>query len=201
MQIAILADDESWKELGIEESESITRVKNNSCYTDDGISGFIQLTAFNEKGNIPEAGTKPYFINDVLLSSTYFGNSSIIPFNGWKGFIAKAHWEMAGTLTIEANQMLLHINKKPLLVPAICGFISPRVISMIINEAWFALEEKVSSKEDIDIAMKLGTNYPYGPFEWGNLIGLTHIYTLLKKLEQINPLYKPSPLLTKQVLF
>ena len=49
--------------------------------------------------------------------------------------------------------------------PDIPGFISARVVSMIINEAYFALEEEVSSKEEIDTAMKLGTNYPYGPFD------------------------------------
>ena len=47
-----------------------------------------------------------------------------------------------------------------------CGFIFPRTIVQIINEACFALEEKVASKEDIDRAMKFGVNYPKGPFEW-----------------------------------
>ncbi len=46
------------------------------------------------------------------------------------------------------------------------GFIFPRTISQIINEAYFALEEKVASKEDINRAMKFGVNYPKGPFEW-----------------------------------
>ena len=66
---------------------------------------------------------------------------------------------------------------------------------MIINEAWFAFEEGVSSKEEIDIAMKLGTNYPLGPFEWGALIGEKNIYALLKKLSAGNKRYLPAPLL------
>ena len=49
---------------------------------------------------------------------------------------------------------------------ASCGFIFPRTIVQIINEAYFALEEGVASKEDIDRAMKFGVNYPKGPFEW-----------------------------------
>ena len=49
-----------------------------------------------------------------------------------------------------------------------CGFVFPRTIVQIINEACFALEEKVASKEDIDRAMKFGVNYPKGPFEWLN---------------------------------
>jgi len=47
-----------------------------------------------------------------------------------------------------------------------CGFIFPRTIVQIINEAYFALEEKVASKEDINRAMKFGVNYPLGPFDW-----------------------------------
>jgi Fe2+ transport system protein FeoA len=47
-----------------------------------------------------------------------------------------------------------------------CGFIFPRTIVQIINEAYFALEEGVATKEDIDRAMKFGVNYPKGPFEW-----------------------------------
>lgn len=46
------------------------------------------------------------------------------------------------------------------------GFIFPRTIVQIINEAYFALEEEVASKEDINRAMKFGVNYPKGPFEW-----------------------------------
>jgi hypothetical protein len=47
-----------------------------------------------------------------------------------------------------------------------CGFIFPRTIVQIINEAHFALEEQVASRKDIDRAMKFGVNYPKGPFEW-----------------------------------
>lgn len=45
------------------------------------------------------------------------------------------------------------------------GFTVPRTLAMIINEAYFALEENVASASDIDRAMKFGVNYPKGPFE------------------------------------
>jgi 3-hydroxybutyryl-CoA dehydrogenase len=48
------------------------------------------------------------------------------------------------------------------------GFIFPRTIALIINEAYFALEEGIASKEDINRAMKFGVNYPKGPFEWAH---------------------------------
>lgn len=64
-----------------------------------------------------------------------------------------------------------------------CGFIFPRTIAQIINEAYFALEENVASKEDINRAMKFGVNYPKGPFEWSNGKEL-YIKTLLNELLQ-----------------
>jgi 3-hydroxybutyryl-CoA dehydrogenase len=62
------------------------------------------------------------------------------------------------------------------------GMISPRVICMIINEAYFTLQEGTANKEDIDKGMKLGTAYPFGPFEWCEKIGIKNVYEVLKSL-------------------
>ena len=62
----------------------------------------------------------------------------------------------------------------------------------------FALQDKVSTKSEIDIAMKMGTNYPYGPFEWSEKIGLKNIASLLKKLTTGNKRYIPSLLLLQE---
>jgi 3-hydroxybutyryl-CoA dehydrogenase len=59
------------------------------------------------------------------------------------------------------------------------GMVTPRIISMIINEAYFTLQEGTASREDIDKGMKLGTAYPYGPFEWCDKIGIVHVYEVL----------------------
>jgi len=75
------------------------------------------------------------------------------------------------------------------------GLISARIIAMIINEAYFANAENVSTEKEIDTAMKLGTNYPYGPFEWADKIGVKNIYVLLEKLSINDPRYHPSALL------
>jgi 3-hydroxybutyryl-CoA dehydrogenase len=74
------------------------------------------------------------------------------------------------------------------------------VIASIINEAFFALQENVSTREDIDTAMKLGTNYPYGPFEWAERIGLMRIYGLLDALCRQHGRYLPAPLLKQTAL-
>ena len=65
------------------------------------------------------------------------------------------------------------------------GFHYPRAISMIINEAYFALEENLASPKDIDLAMKFGVNYPLGPIEWGDKIGLKYVVDLLNELYEI----------------
>jgi hypothetical protein len=67
---------------------------------------------------------------------------------------------------------------------ALC-FHYPRTIAMIINEAYFALGEKLASAENIDLAMKNGVNYPLGPIEWGEKIGLHNIAQLLEELSTI----------------
>jgi 3-hydroxybutyryl-CoA dehydrogenase len=60
------------------------------------------------------------------------------------------------------------------------GMVTPRVIC--INEAYFTVQEKTASREDIDVAMKLGTNYPFGPFEWCQRIGIKNVYELLEAM-------------------
>ena len=60
------------------------------------------------------------------------------------------------------------------------GLVTPRIICMIINEAYYTVEEGTATREDIDLAMKLGTNYPYGPFEWCKRIGPRQVCGLLE---------------------
>jgi 3-hydroxybutyryl-CoA dehydrogenase len=69
-------------------------------------------------------------------------------------------------------------------LPDVPGFISARVISKIINEAWISVDEGVSTPGEIDIAMRLGTNYPFGPLEWAEKIGVGKVRSLLERLEQ-----------------
>ena len=69
--------------------------------------------------------------------------------------------------------------------------------STIINEAYFTWEEKVSTKDEIDTAMKLGTNYPLGPFEWSERIGPGQVARLLWSLSKTGPEYTPSAALMR----
>jgi 3-hydroxybutyryl-CoA dehydrogenase len=120
--------------------------------------------------------------------------------NGWPGFLQQQCWEIAGELTDEIRAVAAVLEKTIIAVSPEPGFIAPRIIAAIINEAFFALEDGVSTKENIDIAMKLGTNYPYGPFEWAELIGKDNICRLLQQLAHTDKRYSPAQLLVKESL-
>lgn len=77
------------------------------------------------------------------------------------------------------------------------GMVTPRVISMIINEACYTLQEGTASVKDIDLGMKLGTNFPMGPFEWANKLGLENVVQILSALHEDTKeeRYKICPLL------
>lgn len=126
--------------------------------------------------------------------------AGFVRLNAWPGFTHPEILELAfekDELPEPVNHFATACGKTCLKVPDTIGMIRPRILAMIINEAWMALEEKISTRKEIDIAMKMGTNYPLGPFEWTDLIGEKQILTLLKQLEKQNPSYKPSSLLER----
>jgi 3-hydroxybutyryl-CoA dehydrogenase len=137
-----------------------------------------------------EFSTIPVFINCVA-NTLFETNKYFIRFNGWNSFLQRPLLEVAVThdshsaykTVLDALQIAYTIT------PDIAGFVTARVVSMIINEAYLALGEEISTKAEIDIAMKLGTNYPYGPFEWASIIGIDQVYELLHTLGIDNPRY------------
>lgn len=142
---------------------------------------------------------KPVFINAVsntLKESNHQEN--VVRINGWNGFIQRNSWEVAGNLSQQHIDILSAINKAYTITPDEPGFIAPRILSMIINEAYFAKEQNVSTASEIDIAMKLGTNYPKGPFEWKAEIGISNILSLLENLSKSDKRYQPSRLLMNE---
>jgi 3-hydroxybutyryl-CoA dehydrogenase len=123
--------------------------------------------------------------------------------NGWNTFLKRPVMEAAAgneLLKEKAALIFAGFGKRMEWVPDIPGMVTARVVASVINEAYFALEQEVSSKEEIDIAMKMGTNYPYGPFEWSKKIGLKNIYLLLCRLAEEQNRYEPAASLTKEAL-
>jgi len=77
------------------------------------------------------------------------------------------------------------------------GAIVARVLAAIVNEAASAVAEGVATPDAIDTAMRLGTNYPSGPLEWGERIGLAPVVGTLDTLHESVPdgRYRVTPLL------
>jgi 3-hydroxybutyryl-CoA dehydrogenase len=120
--------------------------------------------------------------------------------NAWPGFLQRKLVEASASSKEgqeKTEKVFAALNRKVEWLADVPGFITARVVSMIINEAFFAIGEKLSSKEDIDKAMKLGTNYPYGPFEWAEMIGRKKVYKLLSVLYKSEERYMPSELLSE----
>lgn len=103
---------------------------------------------------------------------------------------------------LKANGLFAALAWTPKFVESRVGMVTPRIVCMIINEAFFTVQEGTASKTDIDLGMKLGTAYPKGPFEWCNDIGVVHVYEVLHALyeDTRDERYKICPLLKSEYL-
>ena len=81
------------------------------------------------------------------------------------------------------------------------GFLVNRILMPYINEACQALYEGIGTPEDIDVAMKLGTNVPMGPLTLADFVGLDTCLAITEVLYEGlgDDKYAPSPLLRKYV--
>jgi 3-hydroxybutyryl-CoA dehydrogenase len=79
------------------------------------------------------------------------------------------------------------------------AMVLPRIICMLVNEAAFAVGEGAADQATIDLAMKLGTNYPKGPFEWGVNLGYDKVVNVLDHMrgEYGEERYRAAPLLRR----
>jgi len=81
------------------------------------------------------------------------------------------------------------------------GFIVNRILIPMLNEACFAFQENLASAEDIDTAMKLGTNVPMGPLALADFVGLDTCLAIAEVLHRGlgDDKYRPAPILRQYV--
>jgi 3-hydroxybutyryl-CoA dehydrogenase len=96
-------------------------------------------------------------------------------------------------------ELCKRFGKEPVVCEDAPGFIS-RVVALYIIESIKLYESGLASKEDIDKTVKLGFNFPMGPFELLDLVGLdTFLYTCQGLREAYGDIYRPPNLLVKLV--
>ncbi|QQE79257.1 3-hydroxyacyl-CoA dehydrogenase NAD-binding domain-containing protein [Alicyclobacillus sp. SO9] len=102
-------------------------------------------------------------------------------------------YNLARTVAQEMGKETVEVNEFP-------GFITSRINCLVGNEAMVMLQEGVASAKDIDKALRLGLNYPMGPLELVDLVGLDVRLRNMQYLhEKLGEKFKPAPLLEKYV--
>lgn len=170
-----------WEDENPEDLEAVASVEG------------LNLIVNSVKSNLKEIAL---FLPDI--------SANVYGFCGIGGFIDRDKWDLTvlNKNVDDISNLLTKYNIEAVQIRDRCGMVTPRVIAMIINEAYYTVMEGTASKEDIDVAMKLGTNYPGGPFEWLSKAGIQEIYELLEAIYQDtkDERYKICPLLKEEYL-
>jgi 3-hydroxybutyryl-CoA dehydrogenase len=103
--------------------------------------------------------------------------------------------DAAHALLAADGQPVVVINDSP-------GFVAQRVVAMIVNIGCGVAQRAIATPADIDRATKLGLGYPYGPMEWGDLLGPGRVLFIMERLHAFygEPRYRPSPWLKRRAM-
>jgi 3-hydroxybutyryl-CoA dehydrogenase len=159
------------------------------------------------------AVTAPILSSSITITATeqsswLSGKHRLVGIAALPTLIQKPLVEVAPTIyspkeTLEITKLFFQsIGKEIEIVQDRIGMVLPRMICRIINEATFAITEDIATPQDIDIALKLGVNFPVGPFEWAEQIGFKQIYAVLTALhaDLQEERYRISPLLRQMAM-
>ncbi|MDA8886049.1 3-hydroxyacyl-CoA dehydrogenase family protein [Bacteroidia bacterium] len=159
----------------------------------------------NLKGKVIIVGSVKIQLEELLAEAGELPNCPILGMNTLPTFINRSLLEVCALNANDqaiAEAIFAELDLKSRFVSSRVGLVTPRIVCMIINEAYFTVQEGTATREDIDLGMKLGTAYPKGPFEWSREIGLDHVYETLEALYQDtkDERYKICPLLKTEYL-
>ena len=177
-----------WECIWVNEADELEQHRDATLFMD--LDFTVEADRIRQLSRLLPA---PVVINAVVPTLKDIGQP-FIRINAWPGMLERNIHELALTTPPpeKLDEFYAQLNLSYRIVPDVAGMISGRILAMIINEAYYTLQEDVSTKEEIDTAMKLGTNYPFGPFEWSEKIGLQNIYDLLNNLSKSDTRYTPA---------
>lgn len=166
---------------------------------------FAQLEGICRKETILASNTSGIPVS-LLASATdrpdkVIGTHFMNPVPLMKGVeIVKSLLTSEQTLNVSLD-FVRSLGKETVVVKDSPGFVTNRIVTLVFNEAAKLLEENLASVEDIDKIEKLSHNWPMGPFELADLVGIDVIVDLLEGIYQQTgwERYKPAPLLKRMV--
>lgn len=146
----------------------------------------ISITAIAAQTSRPEKVAGMHFMNPVPVMKLVEGIRGLQTSN--------ETFEAVRAVSVKMGKTFIEAKDQP-------GFAVNRILMPMINEAVTALHEGVASVEDIDTAMKLGTNQPMGPLTLADFIGLDTCLAIMEVLHNGlgDSKYRPSPLLRQYV--
>jgi len=220
MQIIAIGDDQRYEELRNKLASlqiDITRITDVEEEMDEIKTADIifDLNFDDDADNLAFYATlkdKYIFVSAVktsLAEQVYILGDKLkcklIGMNAIPTFIDRDRWELSlyySFMAEDVQNIMSQLKISYDIVADRVGMVTPRILFMIINEACYTLQEGTASIEDIDQGMKLGTSYPFGPFEWCDRIGITDVFETLVSIyeDTKEERYKICPLLKTKYL-
>ncbi|MFB8275286.1 3-hydroxyacyl-CoA dehydrogenase family protein [Nocardia colli] len=146
----------------------------------------IPITKIGGVTNRPDRVIGMHFMNPVPMKST------VEVIRGW---------HTSETTIATAMQLLADLDKRGILVNDMPGFVSNRVLMLMVNEAIFLLQDGVAAAAEVDEIFRSCFGHASGPLETADLIGLDTILYSIEGLQEFygDSKYRPCPLLKKMV--
>jgi 3-hydroxybutyryl-CoA dehydrogenase len=207
--------DVTWNETPIEKSELTTQFKSTTSINPKTSIG-IELTNIHlakKKQNLELLATTlpdtaPILSSAITVTATeqstwIIGKHRLVGIAALPSLLDKPLLEVAPTIyspkeTLDTvSHFLETIHKQIEIVQDRVGMVLPRILCQMINEAVFAVTEEIASPQDIDTALKLGMNFPFGPIEWADRIGIKQVFAVVNAVHHDlqEERYRPAPLL------
>jgi len=159
------------------------------------------------------AATAPILSSSITVTATeqsswISGKHRLVGIAALPTLIQKPLVEVAPTIyspkeTLEVTKRFFQsIGREIEIVQDRIGMVLPRMLCCIINEATFAITENIAKPQDIDTALKLGVNFPFGPFEWAEQMGWKQVFAVLTALhtDLQEERYRVTPLLKQMAI-